>query len=280
MPTKPKNEESTAIAPIEEKNRNLVTRAVDPYADIEFADDGVDESKVNLAWPDLKLIQGTTRGIKGSERFLGYFYHPDTDEFTETLDVIPLAVREQRAFFEDMADSPACISLNNINPEPKQPLWQKEWVAVKGEGNKNMGGHPQPEFCVDCPFSKFGEDGTPPACGETILMMVMREDGSFARFRVGRTGLKPVRKAISRLISGSRRLPVFSAMWTFSSESVEKGSRKWMQLNVATRPLDMAEVVEVNETVKMIRAQTDQVAREAAFEAGPSDAGNVIDVEY
>lgn len=280
MPTKPKNEESTAIAPIEEKNHSLVTRAVDPYADIEFADDGVDESKVNLAWPDLKLIQGTTRGIKGSERFLGYFYHPDTDEFTETLDVIPLAVREQRAFFEDMADSPACISLNNINPEPNQLLWQKEKVMVKGVGEMYVGDMPQPALCVDCPFSKFGEDGSAPACGETILMMVQREDGSFARFRIGRTGLKPVRKAISRLISGSRRMPVYSALWTFGSESIEKGSRKWMQLTVRTQPLERDQIIEINETVKMIRGETDQVAREAAFEAGPSDAGNVIDVEY
>lgn len=272
-------EKTTAVTTTETENRGIVTRAVDPYADIDFADDGVNEEKVVLAWPDIKLVQGTTRGIKNSERHLGDFYHPDKDEFTETLDVIPLALREQRALFEDQAESPSCISLDNIRPEPNQLLWQKEKVLIKGVGEQYVGDMPQPAFCADCPFSKFGEDGSAPACGETILMMVQREDGSFARFRVGRTGLKPVRKAIARLISGSRRLPVFSAMWTFSAEPVEKGSRKWMQLNVATRPLEMAEVIEVNETVKLIRAQTDEVARKAAFEDDPK-SDNIIDVEY
>ena len=274
----PKKDETALVVP-EETNRSLIQAPKDPYADIEFADDGVDESRVRLQWPDIRLIQGTTKGIEDSDRHLGMFYHPDRAEFTETLDVIPLAVRYTRAFFEEDAMSPACVSLDGRAPEPNQLLWTKQQVLVKNQGLRDIGFMPQPTSCDACPFSAWGDDNTPPPCGESRLLMVMREDGSFARFRASSTAIAPVDRTINRLINGAKRLPIFAHMWSFGSQKTEKGSKKWYQLTVNTRPLDIDEVKEVNETVKMIRGQVDTVTRETVNEAGSSEA-DIIDVEY
>lgn len=278
----PAKKEETALVPASEENRSLAAAPDNPYADIDFADDGVNEERIVLKWPDIKLIQGTTRGIPGSERHIGDFYHTDTNEYVETLDVIPLIARDQRALFEEGdSESPVCISLDGIRPEPNQLAWTKPLLRLRGLGEVSVGLEPQPAYCKDCPFSQFAEDGTPPPCGETILMMVMREDRSFARLRIGRTGLGPVRNRISRLINGSKRLPIFTAMWSFSSHSAEKGNRKWAQLDVTTRPLQVDEIREVNEVVRAMRAEMEGVAREAAYEGTPAaNEDNIIDVEY
>lgn len=241
-------------------------RVEDPFAGIVFEDDGVNEGEPSfrLLWPEVKLIQGVTRGIDGSNKHIGEFYHTDWQEFQTDLHVIPLNIREQRAFFEDGVEAPGCVSVDGIAPLPNQPLWKKPFINVRNRGSQSQEGMWQPELCVECPYAQFAEDGTPPLCGSSMLMMVKREDDSFAQLRIGPSGLKPVRQAIRKLIGGRRRLPIFAAGWTFSSTTAEKGTKKWEQLTVQTYPLDVAEVVAMNVLVAEMRGQVNEVATQSA----------------
>lgn len=240
----------------------------------DFASDGAEDLAVTF--PDIKLIQGTTRGIANSERHIGDFYHSDTQQFDEKLEVIPLYMQTQRAIFEDGVEAPGCMSVDGISPLPNQPLWTKEKILIK-QKLLDQNGMWQPEYCADCPYSRFKEDGTPPPCGETILMMVRRDDDSFARLRIGRTGLKPVRDAAKKLQFKGRRLPIFTSLWSFSSVSKETPGRKWSQLQVSTTPLPPAEVVAINAIAKAIRSQIQEVAADTNFAAEAEAAGPVID---
>lgn len=240
----------------------------------DFAPDGAEDLQVTF--PDVKLIQGTTRGIPNSERHIGHFFHSDTQQFDEKLEVIPLYMQTQRAIFEDGVEAPGCMSVDGISPLPSQPLWTKEKILLK-QRMVDQSGMWQPEYCQDCPYSRFKEDGTPPECGETILMMVRREDDSFARLRIGRTGLKPVRDAAKKLQLKGKRLPIFTSLWSFSSVSKEAPGRKWSQLQVSTTPLPPAEVAIVNAIAKAIRADIQEVAKDTNFAAEAEASGTVID---
>lgn len=259
----------TAVAVIEPQ-----TTAIAELMDqIEFAPDGAEDLQV--AFPSIKLVQGTTRGISGSSKHIGEFYHEDTGVYEDALEVIPLYMQTQRAIFEKEAESPGCMSVDGVAPLPNQPLWQKN-SATFNIGEVSMEDRYQPRLCAECPFSQFGDDGTPPLCGETILMMVQRDDDSFARLRIGRTGLKPVRDAARKLQFKGRRLPIFTSMWTFKSFEKEAPGRKWNQLEVSTAPLANEDIVRVNAIATAIRGQIQTVAENTDF---ASEASNVIDMD-
>lgn len=247
--------------------------AVALYEDIDWADDGVNEEEIRISWPMIRLVQGTTRGLPDSDRHIGDFYHPDTQAYSEKLVVVPLQLRTQRAFFEAVAEQPVCTSLDGIAPQPNQLLWTKPEVTHKSiKGSIDMAGTYAPGHCVDCMFFNFSPEGNPPLCGETILMMVRRGDGSFAQFRVGGTGLKPVRQALGRMVANNKRLPAFAHKWTFSSVTMEKPGQKWKQLQVSTEPLSRAEAQEMNALVQEMRAAMTGAANRS-LEAEPVDVG-------
>ena len=239
----------------------------------EFAPDGAED--LQITFPSIKLIQGTTRGIAGSSKHIGEFYHEDTGEYEDALEVIPLYMQTQRALFEEDLESPSCMSVDGAEPLPNQPLWRKNVAKFKnGDWEVPLTG--QPRICAACPLSQFAEDGTPPVCGETILMMVQRDDESFARLRIGRTGLKPVRDAAKKLQYKGKRLPIFTAMWTFRSFEKEAPGRKWSQLEVSTAPLSNDEIVRISKLAMDIRRDIQTVAADTNF---ADEAENVIDYD-
>lgn len=264
----------TAVAVIEPQ----ATALAELIDQIEFAPDGAED--VRLPFPTIKLIQGTTRGIVGSAKHSGEFYHEDTGEYEEALEVVPLYAQTQRAIFELDAELPACASTDGVAPNPRQPLWTKNVVRFKsGEHEVPMTG--QPQFCHQCPFGQFGPNNEAPECGESILMMVQRDDDTFARFRIGRSGLKPVRDAMKNLkirVKGKpeQRLPIFTALWTFTSFEKEAPGRKWNQLEVSTTPLSPEDIVRINKLAMDIRRDIQTVAAETDF---ASEASNVIDYD-
>lgn len=269
MPAKSQTKE---VATIDESSKGLMELP----ADVDWADDGADD--VRIQFPMLKLIQGTTRGIDGASKHIGEWYHTDTGEFETDLHVIPLYKQNQRACFEDDAEMPSCSSLDGIAPLPYQPLWQKETAKFRGMAPVKVESITPdglaPALCAQCPLSQF-VDGNAPICGESMLMMVMREDNSFAQMRLGGTALGPVRNRLGKLVKNNKRLPMFTQRWTFSSKETEKGNKKWQQLTVETMPLPPVDALRLNEVAKSLRPQMQAEAQSASF----VDESNIIDMD-
>lgn len=269
--TQKPEETGAAVAKLDE----TTTALAHPFDEVEWEDDGVNPDKVRAIFPQIKLIQGTTRGVDA--RDTGRFIHSDTGQIEDAIEVIPLIATDQRSFFEDGVDAPACVSYDGIAPAPNQPLWTKPVVAIRGKGMVSQEGLWQPRFCAECRYSKFGENGEAPDCNESILLMVRREDDSFAQFRVGRTGLSKVRREMGKLKGMARRLPIFAYVWTFGSENQEKAGKKWQQLTVKTTPLSNEQAIDVNNLVKTMRSTMQREAQKSIVTDG--DETNIIDVE-
>jgi hypothetical protein len=197
-------------------------------------------------WPQIKLIQGTTRGVQDSTKHMGEWYHTDREQFDPLLEVIPLRMTDQRTLFGTNDVTPLCSAPDGKYPLPNQKLWTMPTVEVRG--GKTLGvPKTQPMSCAECPFSQFGLNNAAPVCNESILLMVMRDDDqSFAQVRIGGTGLKPFRSTVRRrLVYRNRRVPLFTHLFTFGSEAIESGNKKWMQLTVNVAPLSADQVREM-----------------------------------
>lgn len=269
MPSKKTTTEETAVATLDE----TTTALAHPLDEVEWEDDGVNPDKVRPIYPSIKLIQGTTRGA--DMRDAGRFVHSDTGAVEDSIEVIPLHQTDQRSFFEDGNDTPACVSFDGIAPQPNQPLWAKPQILVKNQ-LIDQSGLWQPSLCADCPYSRFGDNDEAPLCNESILMMVRRDDESLAQFRIGRTGLSPVRREIGKLKGMAGRPPIFTRLWTFGSKTVEKGTKKWQQLVVTTTPLPTEDAIAINGIVKTMRST---IQREAQVSAMTGDEATIIDIE-
>ena len=120
----------------------------------------------------------------GFNRKLGGGFTLDDGEIVDQLDLVLLAKQNTRAWFskpfgaKDAPKTPDCWSPDSETPSEQSADRQ----AVK---------------CADCPLSKWGSDGTPPACKESFSAWVFLPDplgfGRFARIRFGGLAFAPFR---------------------------------------------------------------------------------------
>lgn len=141
------------------------------WDDLAWEDTGI--GNVAPSFPIIKIVQGTST-MEGAGKHGGDFWRSDTEEFYSELDVVPLLRRETRALFEQGNNSPICMSPDGVAPLSNQPLWMSTNITTIDMGQKGI--HPVPEFapenCAACPFSQWGEDGTPPLCGSSDVLLV------------------------------------------------------------------------------------------------------------
>lgn len=232
--------------------------------DFEFADDGVDNAKVRPQFPKIMLVQGTTK-LEGSSKHLGEYYDEGDGSYHERISVTPLRFQDNRACFEQGKDSPVCMSTDGIKPLPGQPLWKMDTFNSRGAGLVPVPPMGQPVACADCPFSQW-EGDKPPLCGEGILALVQTEEGEFRQMRFTGTALGPIRNRMTKLVFKMRRLPIYAALWTFSSREISQEGRKWMQLDVITTPHPIARVKELTAFLKGINSTVEQFQETAEEE--------------
>lgn len=200
--------------------------------DEEWESDGTEN--IRPSFPVIKIVQGTST-MDGAGDKAGQFWHSDTEEFEEALDVTALLMRDTRAMFEEDADKPVCVSVDGKAPLPNQPLWAKESVTVQANGERATLDVPAPQTsCAECPFSAWGEDGSPPPCKASLAVMVHRGDGTLAQLRVSGKSLRPWRSFVAKKCKPSR-IPLYgyALRLTTVRKVEERPTRIWNELVIA-----------------------------------------------
>lgn len=191
--------------------------AVDEWRSIEWESDGTEE--IAPSFPVIKIVQPTS-SMEGSGKKGGEFWRSDNEEYYPTLDVVALFSKTTRAYFEEAADQPACASNDGIAPRPNQPLWE---------------GKEQPRACASCPFSEWGEDGTPPRCKESLAVLV-DHDGELAQLRIGGKSMKPFKNFVARKLK-PKKLPLCSQRLHLYTEEKTEPQKKWFELRIDAEQL-------------------------------------------
>jgi len=214
------------VTAIVEKNTNKT--AVSIWAGETWEPDGTEE--FDAIPGDIKLVSAVSR-MDGASKHVGQFWHSDRAgerAFSETLDVIPLMVRTNRAFFAADGNEPLCRSNDGKTIDPGQALWQRESVKVK-DGLPPIDVGPEPSGCATCPFSRWEGNNEPPLCGEAkVLFMIRKDDETPARYRVSGAGIKPLTKWIRQEVVSARR-PLYSWRLTISALESSRGGKKWFE---------------------------------------------------
>lgn len=212
----------------------------DDFKGNDWESDGTDD--ITPSFPSIKIVQGTST-MDGAGRHGGDFWHSDTEDFTPTLECVALVRRETRAYFEEGADGPQCLSTNGIEPLPAQPYW-----ATRG---------PQPQVCDHCPLAQWGEDNTPPPCKLSNVLLIDRGEGDLAQLRISGKSLRVLRQFIARRCR-PKRLPLYAYRLTMRTVERSEPSKKWHELVIDGELMTPAEAQKYSD---VLRAQREQFER-------------------
>jgi hypothetical protein len=169
-------------------------------------------------------------------KLAGEFWHSDWERSTPTLEVVMLYRRETRALFEADNNEPVCRSDDAKRPAVGMPLWEMEEVDLGKQGKVAVPSFPV--MCQNCPFAEWALDGTPPACGNSYLLLVDRGNGDLAQLRVKGTSIGPYRRFISKK---PQNRPMYHFRTTITSEDCAKGTRRWFEMRFKAEPLEEEE---------------------------------------
>jgi hypothetical protein len=191
-----------------------------------WADDG--NSDIPIAHPIISLIPPIAAT---KELLAGEFKHSDMEKSTATLEVVILYRRETRALFEKGSNDPVCRSDDGKVPARNMPLWDLERVILDKKGEVSVPNFPGQ--CNNCPFSEW-IDNSPPACGNSYVLLVDRGDGDLAQLRVKGTSIKPYRDFIAKKPHGK---PTYFFRTTITAVPKEKGMNRWFEMRFKAEPL-------------------------------------------
>lgn len=251
----------------------------DPWAELasgEWAPDGTEN--IRIKWPELKIVTGVSK-MENKGKHGGEFWHSDSEKFEASVEVIPLTMTFQQSLFADQVDSPLCMSIDGVAPLPAQPLWRDyETFKPRGGSEVPVPDIDQPKLCAQCPFMQFQGDNRP-LCSRSILLMLQRtEDQSFAQLRLPASSLAPWAAAVNKhLVKGSRRLPLYTGVWTLRTKEVTKGSNTFYVIDVeSVRPQSLEEARMFSNMISGMREEMERVQYESVARQD-SDPDNVID---
>lgn len=245
-------------------------------AGMDFESDG--SEAIEVRFPSIYLVQ-TTSKFEGAGKHGGEFWHADREEYSERLRCVVLQMSYGQALFEEGEAAPVCSSADGRVPLPNGSIWDKDTWKPRNRPEEEVPLAIQPEECLPCPFNQWKGD-SPPPCGRSILLLLEREDGSFARFRFGGKALKPFQDLVSRrLVYKNRRLPLFAMEMEFWADRQSDGDKTWYQLHIEGTPLPAAKVRHYNAMVADMRGHFAQAAEEAATEAR-ADAAAVSGTDW
>lgn len=231
--------ESTALA-------NPAETAIESWKDLEWESDGVED--IAPSFPVIKIVQPTSQ-MKNSDKRAGEFFRSDTEEYFETLEVVPLFKKDTRAMFAEGNDLPVCASSDGITPRPNMPQWE---------------GTHAPLSCESCPFSAWGPNDEPPPCKVSMVVLV-DHDGDLAQLRIIGKSIKPFRQFVARKLA-PKKLPLCSQRLTLSTEGFTKPGQKWYELRIANTALSPAEAAQYNAVLKYERGRFEQEVADADAE--------------
>lgn len=164
----------------------------------------------DIVIPVLRIVQPTSQW----EAPMGTFFDAQTGETWEEIKAVFIKSSWGRVKFKDDISEKGieCKSSDRNFPSP----------SIE---------NPPAQECSKCPYSKWGEDGEPPICKETlnnIIYMIPKEaksplDGIPYLFSVHGMNLKPLKMALSSLIT--RGKPIYSRIFNLTLELTknEKG---------------------------------------------------------
>lgn len=238
---------------------DTTTALANPLDDIEWADDG--SSDIKVQFPLISLVQATSQ-MEGAKRHVGEFYHHDSATFEPTIVVTPLRMVRQQAFFADGEQAPVCSAQDGIHPRPGSKLWNLATVKPRNQAEVAVP-HKVPATCHECPFHSFGPNDERPLCGTSLMLLVKREDGTFAQMRISAASMGVFNKAVSRFCKvGNQRAALYRFRFLFTSEEQRGAGNTWMGLHIDVEPLPVAEQIANNDIVRAMGA-----AMEAAIAA-------------
>lgn len=236
------------------------TQAVEAYTDYQWESDGTGD--IAPSFPVIKIVQPTS-SMEGAGKRGGEFWRSDTEEFHGTLDLVALFKKDTRAMFVEGQDQPVCASNDGIIPRDNMPQWE---------------GQDAPPACGVCPFSQWGEDGTPPPCKASLSVLALH-DGDLAQLRISGKSIKPFKQFVARKLA-PKKLPLCSQSLHLYTEEKSEPGRKWYELRIDATPLPPAEAVKFNAVLRYERqrfeaavaVEDDDDARHAAPAWGDGSA--------
>jgi len=206
------------------------------YEGIDFEPDGNEDIKPSF--PVIKMVQATSV-MAGSKRHVGEFWHSDYEDYSPSLDVVGLLKRDTRAFFLEGQREPACASNDGITPRADQPYWEDK---------------EQPATCAECPLSVWGDDGTPPPCRQSMVLLVDRNpegEPDLAQLRIGGMSITPYRRFVGRKLA-PKKLPIYTQRLRLSTTEKAEAGKNWMELVIEGEPLPREQVMKY---VGILRAE-------------------------
>jgi hypothetical protein len=105
------------------------------------------------------------------------------------------------------------------------------------------------------------------------MLLLKREDGSFAQMRITAASMGVFEKAVSRQCKiGNQRAAMYRFSFLFSSEEKRAAGNTWMGLTVEVSPLPPAEQVANNDLVRTMQSAMEEAiaTSEQAAEAAPA----------
>lgn len=235
-------EEPKGMASLQIRDENDKLVSWEDFGQMDWEDDGTDD--VQPAFPMIKIVQGTST-MEGAGKHGGDFWHSDTEEYESTISVVALVKRETRALFEEGRVEPSCLSVDGKVPLPNQPKWA---------------GQVQPAACVECPFSAWGEDNTPPPCKNSEVLLVDRGNGDLAQLRVNGKSIKPLRQFIARKCK-PKSLPLYAYRLTLGTRELSGDGKKWHELTLSGELMQPAEAKVYSDMLRAQREQFEQTLR-------------------
>lgn len=232
-----------------------------------FAPDGTEG--ILPSFPVIKIATATSRMDK-ADKNAGSFWCSDTEEYSESIDVVGLVARNTRALFSDdrSIEKPLCMSTDGRVPLADQPLWGQESVDTRDYGTLDVP-EATPSNCAACPFSQWGEgtDGKqhPPVCRESLVLLVAREDGQFATLRLGGTNIKPFRQMVATKLK-PKALALCTQALRLTTERKQANGNTWYEIVWQATPLPRKLALFFNQAVREQQARFDH-----SIEAGGED---------
>ncbi len=213
------------------KQNNLPTK----QAPATFEDFGLENwTPEDIVIPVLRIVQPTSQWDADA----GTFFDAQTGEVFKEIQVVFVKSGWGRVKFKDDISEKGieCKSSDRNFPSVDNP--------------------PAPD-CKSCPYSKWGEDGEPPICKETInniIYLIPKEtksplDGIPYLFSVHGMNIKPLKMALSSLIT--RGKPIYSRMFKLSLELTKNEKGKFYVVKYTPEQWLPPEVVEEFKLISM-----------------------------
>lgn len=168
---------NTALTIQDELPKDIIDAAI-PGAETMGRDD--------MMIPRLVLTQAQSADLPDNDKHLGEWYNTLTGEYAKEAEGAMLGMSKGRVMFPEKFSRDSvtlCASDDALRPREE----------YRG---KDINGVIIPATCAECPFSKFSDDGTPPACAKGYQFAFIDADSVPYVVRLQRTGTAAAKQLV------------------------------------------------------------------------------------